>query len=85
MSYLQTNLDAKGCTAFSELREVLETEAELLPLACFSKLVGGKSEQPAKCVEIGSGKESHCLMPPSHLDFTVVSRCKVFCYLQGNL
>ena len=59
MSYLQSNLDEKGCTAFSELREALETEAELVPLACFSKLVGGKSEQPAKCVEIGSGKESH--------------------------
>ena len=67
MSYLQSNLDEKGCTAFSELREALETEAELVPLACFSKLVGGKSEQPAKCVEIGSGKESHCLMPPHTL------------------
>ena len=63
MSYLQSNLDEKGCTAFSELREALETEAELVPLACFSKLVGGKSEQQEKCVEIGSGKERHCLMP----------------------
>ena len=65
MSYMQTNLDAKGCTPFSESREALETEAEHVPLACFSKLVDGKPEQPAKCVEIGGDKLSHCLMPPT--------------------
>ena len=52
MSYLQGNLDAKGCTAFSEFREALETEAGLVPPACFSKLVGGKLKQPEKRVEI---------------------------------
>ena len=65
MSYLQKNLDANGCTAFSEFIEALETEVELVPLACFSKLVWGKPEQPAKCVEIGGDKESHCPMPPT--------------------
>ena len=67
MSYLQTNLDAKGCTAFSEFREDLETDAELVPLACFSKLVGGQPKQPAKGIEIGGDKVSHCLMPPHTL------------------
>ena len=67
MSYLQGNLDAKGCTTFSEFREALETEAGLVPPACFSKLVGGKLKQPEKRVEIGGDKMSHCLTPPHTL------------------
>jgi hypothetical protein len=30
-----------------------------------NSLVEGKPEQPAKCVEIGGDKFSHCLMPPT--------------------
>ena len=67
MSYLQKNVDAKGCTAFSEFREALQTEAGRVPPACFSKLVGEKPKQPAKLVEIGGDKVSHYLMPPHTL------------------
>ena len=67
MSYLKKSVDAKGCTAFSEFREALDTEAGLVPPACFSNLVGGNPEQPAKRIGIGGDKVSHCLMPPHTL------------------